>query len=173
VLQQDGEDFDALVRRYARIVSAAIRRVCGRAWGELVPDVEQEVYLTLWKLAASGKKIDRPASYLYKVALRTALAVVRKHGVEEPVDSAELEAMQAESATDRVAGESLAAERAQQLEAALSRLPAEQAQALRAYLRGLNHTEVAELHGWSESTARHRIYRGAEALKRMLREDGA
>ena len=62
-------DFETLVRQHARLMAAAIRRVCGRRHGALIPDVEQEVHLALWKRLGSGKEITHPASYLYRVAL--------------------------------------------------------------------------------------------------------
>jgi hypothetical protein len=33
------------------------------------------------------------------------------------------------------------------------------------HLSGFNHVEVAALHGWTESVARHRIYRGLRSLR--------
>ena len=53
------------------------------------------------------------------------------------------------------------------LEQLLRELPKEQRQAVQAYLAGFNHIEVAKLHGWTESQARHRIYRGMERLRRQ------
>ena len=32
-------------------------------------------------------------------------------------------------------------------------------------MTGFNHREVSGLYGWTESVARHRIYRGLEALR--------
>src|SRR5262249_19527859 len=72
------EEFLALIERYARVVASAIRRVCGRQYKTLVPDVEQDVHAALWAVVKSGKKIEHPSSYLYKVALTTALAAVRR-----------------------------------------------------------------------------------------------
>ena len=72
------EEFDSLVRRYSRLVARAIRRVCSRRYGSLVPDIEQEVYAALWNRLGRGKEIEHPASYLYRMALTTALAQIRK-----------------------------------------------------------------------------------------------
>ena len=81
------DEFERLVRKYSRLMAAAIRRVCGQRHLDLIPDVEQEVYLALWKRLQTGKKIEYPASYLYKMALTTALALTRKAARSEfPVD---------------------------------------------------------------------------------------
>lgn len=170
----DETGFQQLLRSHARLMAGAIRKVCGRRHHALVPDVEQEVYLALWKRlgqsANAGKEIEHPVSYLYKTALTTAAAMVRKlapAGAEEVRDDeVELEGLPApgSGALDGLGGLS-AAERERLLAELLARLPDEQARALRAYLAGFNHAEVAGLYGWTESVARHRIYRAIETLK--------
>ena len=62
-------------------------------------------------------------------------------------------------------GELQPAERRSVIAEVLARLEPDEARALRAYLAGFNHAEVAELFGWSESVARHRIYRTLERLR--------
>lgn len=167
------EEFERLVRDHARVMSAAIRRVCGRRHGALIPDVEQEVRLALWKRLQGGNEIRHPASYLYKVALTTALAVLRGQKNEQPLTEMD-EQMSSRTAESRASGDGLhPVERAQLLEEALEQLGAEQERAMRAYLAGFNHREVARLFGWTESVARHRIYRSIDELKTKLRQDGA
>jgi len=157
------EAFEALVKGYSRLVASAIRRVCARRWQSLVPDVEQEVYAALWKRLGGGKDIDHPASYVYKVALTTALAAVRRHGPE----TASLDAASEPSPAAQAEGLSglLPAERARLLSEALGRLAPDEERAVRAHLAGFSHVEVARLYGWTESVARHRIYRAIDALK--------
>lgn len=157
--------FEALLREHARVVSAAIRRVCGRRYGSLVPDIEQEVSLALWKRLGGGKEIEHPVSYLYKMALTTALAVVRRHA---PAPGAiDLESDGRGEAPREFLGLA-SAEQGRLLAESLSRLPADQARAVRAYLAGFNHEEVAMLFGWSPSAARHHIYRGLERLRETI-----
>jgi RNA polymerase sigma factor (sigma-70 family) len=156
-------DFETLVRQHARLMASAIRRVCGRRHQRLVPDVEQEVHLALWKRLGSGKEIAHPASYVYRVALLTALAVVRRQGSDEVA----LEDVALGDPASSRPGELLPAERRSVIAEVLARLDPDEARALRAYLAGFNHAEVAELFGWSESVARHRIYRTLERLRAM------
>lgn len=155
------EQFERLVRPHARLIAAVIRRVCGRRHRALVPDVEQEVYLALWKRLGSGKEIEFPASYLYRVALTTAIAVVRRHGIvwtslDDPAVG---------DPPDRPPIEMPEAERARAIAQVLERLDPDEARALRAYLAGFSHLEIAQLYGWSESVARHRVYRTMERLR--------
>jgi DNA-directed RNA polymerase specialized sigma24 family protein len=63
------------------------------------------------------------------------------------------------------------AERAYVLAELLAHLPPEQERALRAYLAGFSHTETAALYGWSEAVARHRVYRGIQALKALAMQE--
>jgi RNA polymerase sigma factor (sigma-70 family) len=161
------EAFEALVTNYSRLVASAIRRVCSRRWQSLVPDVQQEVYAALWKRLGGGKDIDHPASYVYKVALTTALAVVRKHGPEtSPIETA---SEAAPAAGGKGLSALLPAERARLLGEALERLAPDEERAIRAHLAGFSHVEVARLYGWTESVARHRIYRAIDALKEEMK----
>jgi RNA polymerase sigma factor (sigma-70 family) len=162
-------DFESLVRDHARLMASAIRRVCGRRHEALIPDVEQEVHLALWKRLGSGKTIDHPRSYVYKVALTTALAVLRRHQPEEAVEDERL--MHEIDTRDAAAAGMSPAERRVVIDQALATLPDDQGRALRAYLAGFNHSEVAELFGWTPSVARHRIYRGLEALQETARRE--
>jgi RNA polymerase sigma factor (sigma-70 family) len=173
----DETRFQQLLRSHARLMAGAIRKVCGRRHQALVPDVEQEVYLALWKRLGDvggtggkkgGKEIEHPVSYLYKTALTTAAAMVRKlspAGVEAAGED-EIEGLAApETGAGGGVGGLSASERRQLLAQLLGRLPEDQARALKAYLAGFNHEEVARLYGWTESVARHRIYRAIEVLK--------
>lgn len=160
------DEFSALVQKYARVVGSAIRRVCARRYRSLIPDVEQEVYAALWQRLGHGKEIEHPASYLYKMALTTSLAVVRRHTAEmTPIEVAEDRPAAAETGFAGL----LPPERARLLGEVLTQLPPDQARAVRAHLAGFSHVEVATLYGWSESVARHRIYRAIEALKERMR----
>lgn len=165
----DAEQFESLVRRYARLVSSAARRVCGRRHAVLVPDVEQEVYLALWKRLGSGNEIRHPTSYLYKMALTTALTVVRRFGREEPLEP---EAGADAPAAARDSRGLAPVERRRLLDQVLASVDPDEARALRAYLAGFNHTEIAELYGWSPSIARHRIYRTLERLQAAASTEG-
>jgi len=162
------QGFEALLRQYSRLMASAVRRVCGRRHRALVDDVEQEVRLALWQRLQKGRGIEHPASYLYKVALTTALALVRRQGATDPLD----EPGAAEPASEPMVGTDglLPAERSRLLKQVLASLPAEQERALKAYLAGFNHHEVAALYGWSPSVARHRIYRGLDTLRAQWKE---
>jgi DNA-directed RNA polymerase specialized sigma24 family protein len=157
------EEFLAFIQPYKGLIASAIRRGCGAEYPCLCLDVEQEVHLVLWQRWQDGLRLDYPVSYLYKVALRTALAVLRTNATPA------LEMPTAETRPHAAQGtlieELSPAERTCLLTALLDQLPLEQARAVRAYLAGFTATEVAHLYGWSPSVARHRIYRGLRSLR--------
>jgi DNA-directed RNA polymerase specialized sigma24 family protein len=64
-----------------------------------------------------------------------------------------------------LAGALLPAERALLVEQVLGGLRPEESRAVRHYLTGFNHAEVAAHFGWTEAVARHRIYRGLRSLR--------
>ena len=162
--------FEVLVRRHARVMAAAIRRVCGRRYQSLVADVQQEVYLALWKRVRGGKEIDHPGSYVYKVASTTALGFLRREAsLRELAGEREPGSEAADSRTCARSG-LLPVERARLIQEVLARLESDEARALRAYLTGFSYKETARLYGWSESVARHRIYRSIENLARTMKE---
>lgn len=156
--------FERLLRDHARVMASAIRKVCGRRNQALVPDVQQEVYLALWKrLQGKAGKIQHPVSYVYKVALTTALAQIRRLDRAEPTD---LEEVETHVKSHEPFGRLEPAERARLVQQVLQRLDEDPRRAVKAYLAGFNHTEIAELYGWSASRARHLVYRSLDALRR-------
>ncbi len=158
------KEFERLLDDFARLMSSAIRRVCGDRHRGLIPDIEQEVRLALWKRLQGGERIQYPASYLYKVALTTALSFVRRIGVSVPLERV----LPAETPGASTLGALLPVERATLLREALSKLAIEDARAVRAHLAGFSHVEVARIFGWTESVARHRVYRSVGALSKKL-----
>jgi RNA polymerase sigma factor (sigma-70 family) len=163
-LSRRSSDFEFLVREHARVMASAVRRVCGPRHRDLVEDVEQEVYLALWKRLERGKPIEHPISYLYKMALTTALAVVRRQRTTLSFEERDpLEAAGAQEGADPHALQPV--ERHRLIDELVESLRPEEARALRAWLAGFGHREIAELYGWSESVARHRVYRSLERLR--------
>jgi RNA polymerase sigma factor (sigma-70 family) len=156
-------EYDALVERYARLLAAVARRVCGRRHEALIPDIEQEIRLALWKRLQGGNQIRHPTSYLYKVALATSLAVIRRYRPQREDLTSEIP-----EPDSRDRPRLLPAERAHLTEQVLDSLEPDAARAVRGYLMGLNHEELAELYGWSPSVARHLVYRTLEQLRARL-----
>lgn len=157
------ESFEALIEQYAYAISSALRKVLGSHSLADADDIRQEVMLAIWKQLESGKKIDHPASYIYKTTWRAALAWLRRRDQELGIGMDDV------NLPIKIEHQSLnQAERQHLLEQSLSSLDQERQRAVRAYLMGFNHKEIAQLFGWTESTARHRVYRAIDELKQRM-----
>lgn len=162
------EAFLAFIQKYTRIIRHTIWRVCGTTYPALQDDIEQEVYVALWERWKDDQGIDYPVSYLYKVALRTALAVLRTYPATVSIEGVESCALKGHTPSEN---DALTTERAIMLTAYLDRLSAEQARAVRAHLAGFTQREIAGLYGWSAAVVRHRIYRGLQALRSFAKQE--
>ena len=154
-------DFHDLIKENAQLIAFALNRVLHKEHRDLIPDAEQEIFLALWNQLRKGNQLAYPSSYIYKVALRIGLKMKRQAGKESLMEPELTEQIPAESGPDWVQVEAL--------RSALDQLPLESARAIRAYLMGYDHKEIAALFNWSEAVSRHRIYRGLNKLKALLR----
>ena len=161
----DQAAFSDLIDSHARLIASAIRRVCSRRHAALIPDIEQDVRAALWKRLRDGKEIAHPVSYIYKVAMTSALAAVRRFPAASELPT---EPVESGSSGETFLG-LRPAEQSRLLAEGLAALPSDEARAVRAHLAGFNHVDVAALYGWTAATARHRIYRGLEKLRARLR----
>src|SRR5215813_8850822 len=67
-----------IVRRYSRLIRHAIRKAGGAEASGNADDIEQTVFVNLWRQLAREQTIDHPASYLYKAAIRETVRAVRR-----------------------------------------------------------------------------------------------
>jgi RNA polymerase sigma factor (sigma-70 family) len=165
---------EALVRDYARLVRHAIRAAGGRRAALFAEDIEQRVFLSLWRQVQREQIIDHPASYLYRAAVHETLRVLRKAerrgeiGLVEAGDDVSLRASPVPNPEERaLASEHLAAFRD-----ALDGLAPERALAVRGHLRGCSVSELMDLVGWNYQKARNMVARGMSDLRAELRRRG-
>jgi len=157
-------EFETLMRTHAHNISYALRQVLRSRHANLIPDAEQEIYLAIWKQLEKGNKIDHPSSYIYRVALRVGLNLKKKAAEEIEMSAETLEAIQDHTPSEP------GFHRVDLLKKALAGLPRDSEKAIRAYLMGYDFREVATLFSWTDSVARHRIYRGIKKLKSLIWE---
>ncbi len=164
-------DFSRLARtpEFIEELSRSVRAILLRRFpgisGQDLEDIEQEVKLKIWKMAAGGKNIRYFRSYLWKVVYTTALDALdgrldrlleEEQGTSEGVDSS------AES-LDRVLA----------LREAIEELPPGRKQVVNLHLDGLGLEESAARLGWSKNRVRHLFYRARTELKRKLSRSGS
>jgi RNA polymerase sigma-70 factor (ECF subfamily) len=173
------ERWRALIDQYGRYLRNVIARHCPRHLGVQFDDVEQEARLRLWKALARERKIDDPASYLYRIAATATIDAVRR------VRAKREEALEPEGAADgapgpaRLSAADSSLERStarrllvQRVATVLERWPAERRLLLNLHLQGFTTQEIAQQLGWTEPKARNLVYRTLRELRESLRAEG-
>lgn len=158
-----------LARCAAKIRMAAARH--GLSAVEL-DEVLQETRIRLWKTHGTGEKIDQlPASYVYQTVASAAIDLIRRRrrGARHQALDDLTERLEARDDLDRDVDQRELGER---IWAAVAALPPDRRVAVRMYLNGYNHVEVADRLGWTEARARNLVYRGLADLRAALGEEG-
>lgn len=133
-----------------------------------VDDVCQEVFLIVHRKLPEFEGRSSVRTWIYGIAMRTALATRRKAHVRRELLEPELQ----ESAVEATQHEQADRRRDLSLvEAALQELDEEKREAFVLYeLEGLSVAEVAAATGVPENTALYRLHRAREELERKLRK---
>jgi len=166
----DDPQLEALVRQFSRLVRSVAARVGGPKGRELAEDVEQRVFLNLWKQLKREQTIDNPGSYIYRCAVRETIRLLDMERATETLDEPAVAAVPdaAPSPGDRA----LSRERAEVLGTAIKQLPVDRRRAVQAYLAGFSVPETMKMYGWSYERARNLSARGMADLRVALREAG-
>jgi RNA polymerase sigma-70 factor (ECF subfamily) len=175
VAARDSVAFGLLYDRHAAVVlGIAVKIVSDRAVGE---EVLQETYWRVWTQAATFDPAKGPLrAWLFSIARRQALDVLRRQSVRPAAARDESEARRLELAVapdDDVPGAAEQAIAAAQLRGALSELSAEQQRVLElAYFSGLTRQEIARVTGTPLGTVHTRARLGLQALRAKLGASG-
>ena len=182
-LRPDSEErLNALLAEFGSLLRASVARVCRPGSGVLPEDVEQDARIRLWRALEGERDITHPASYVVRVATTAAIDALRRVRArrEEPLraggtaddsgDAGPAPALPAAgpSPEDAASG----GEVLRKVEAALSGLAADRAQAVRLHLQGFSSEEIARLLAWTEPRARNLLYRGLKDLRVRLAQEG-
>jgi RNA polymerase sigma-70 factor (ECF subfamily) len=160
--------FERLVEEYAdRIYNVALRITGDRAEAE---DAMQEAFLSAYRAWSSFRGESSPRTWLYRIAVNSALMRVRERRLAEPLTELTTE----EDVEDWSAGVMEIVERSemqQRVLAGISSLEPDQRSAL--VLRdidGLSTTEAAEALEISEQALKSRLHRARALLRQYLAE---
>lgn len=149
------------VERYSGAIAVIARSTVGSP--ELVAEVVQQTFIKAWKASSTFDETRELKPWLYQIARRTAVDVLRREG-RAPVATGE---------SVDTAVTPLSFERTwQQYEVrqALDELPVEERQVMKlSFLAGLTHEQIAEQLGIPVGTVKSRTGR---AKKRLLRSLG-
>jgi RNA polymerase sigma-70 factor (ECF subfamily) len=155
--------FLALLAEHGRIAAAVARLYTPS--GEDAVDLEQEIRLQWWRSLPGFAGRSKASTWMYQVALHTALTFLRKRKRRPCPDTIEHAGNVADPAPNPGGIEQ---RRCQALHAALARLePGERALAY-LMLEGCGADEVAEVAGISANAAGVRLHRVRAKLKALL-----
>jgi RNA polymerase sigma-70 factor (ECF subfamily) len=166
VLQSQNGDpaaFEELVRNHQHMVHSLTYRMTGSLAD--AEDLAQETFLRAYGQIGSFRGASRFSTWLYRIAVNTCL-----NWRQSEARRLQLQANCAEEFSARHAdGEDLPGDKANEVQAALLKLPAKQRAAIVLTIYdGLNHAEAARVLGCSETTVSWRVFAAKRKLKRLL-----
>lgn len=164
----DEIELESLVRRFSKLVRAVAARVGGSRGRQIAEDVEQLVFLNIWKQLQREQIIDSPTSYIYRCAVRETIRLLQAEGRSEAGEELPAEDVAAPSAVDVAA----AREQRALLAGALRSLPTDRRRAVQGYLAGFSIPELMKMYGWSYERARNLSARGMADLRAALKTRG-
>jgi RNA polymerase sigma-70 factor, ECF subfamily len=157
-----------------RANDARLRRIC-RVYArddDARKDLHQEILFQLWRSLPSFAGAASPDTWLYRVALNTALTHARRHPArrETPLDGNVLDAAESERAID-VAASVDDDDRLARLHEAIDRLGVVDKMLVTMYLDERSYREMADVLGISESNVGVKLHRVKKALAKWLAEE--
>jgi RNA polymerase sigma-70 factor, ECF subfamily len=172
----DAQQFEAFMQKYQNMVySTAMRLVADPAQAQ---DIAQDVFLKAYERFPELKESPTAGGWLRTVATNLSLNYLSRYRSRwtffsellsrgsEKTETQEVEF----PAPDNVAEASVQADRRQQVEDAMRKLPAAQRVPLVLYhLEGFSYEEIAAKLNVSLGKVKTDIFRGREALRRILR----
>ncbi len=161
------DEHTAIFRKWVEQYTNLMARVA-RAYTHTEQDCEdliQEILFQLWRSIPRFEHKAAPSTWIYRVALNTALAwqrKERKRQVLRPLmEIANLPEEQAQPAPD--------AHQIEQLYAAIRRLPKAEAALVLLYLDDLSYREISEVLGLSEANVGVKLNRAKKALAEIMK----
>jgi RNA polymerase sigma-70 factor (ECF subfamily) len=154
---------DALLERYRPMVWSLVRR---HTTPDLAEDVVQEVFLAVWRNAASyDPTIASEATYILTIAKRRVVDLQRRRQRRPDFDllPEEVEGTPPEVDTVELADE------AEMVRRALATLPPEQKRAISlSFEHGLTHTQIAQVTQLPLGTVKSHVRRGLERVRGLI-----
>jgi RNA polymerase sigma-70 factor, ECF subfamily len=157
-----GAVFEEIFQSHRGQVLGLCLRLCGNA--ALAEDALQETFLEVYKGLPSFRGEAQLGTWIYRVAMRTALRLRARHS---PSTDADLETAPASEDPDSALA---ARDEMRVVQAALDALPAEQRTVVALFtVDGLSHGEIARILAIPEGTVWSRLHKGRQALAAALK----
>lgn len=153
--------FEQLYRRHVGRVYGAIWRLCGMHEAR-AEELTQEAFIRAWQKLGGFRFESAFSTWLYRLAINTALMALRNR---DPGENVEIDVLEAacESVTHFCAGER------SDIEQAIATLP-DRARAVLVLhdVEGWKHEEIARELGMAVGSSKAQLHRARGLLKRML-----
>lgn len=154
--------FETLIREHQRMIHSLTYRMTGSLAD--AEDLAQEAFLRAYEQIGSFRGSAQFSTWLYRVAINTCL-----NWKQSEARRFRLHAHAAEELSAQAGGESARDPQADEVQAALLKLPAKQRAAIVLTIYdGLNHAEAAQMLGCSETTVSWRVFAAKRKLKQLL-----
>jgi len=171
VERQSEAAFSRLVRRHLSLVYATCRREVGDP--DTAEEVAQAVFLLLARKAPALRAEAGLAGWLFQTARFAAKNALRREARRQRRERKAAEMMQGAQAAEGASGEDFWRQVEPHLNDALAHLGAADREAvLRRFFEGESLAEIGARLGLSENTARMRVARAVEKMRRHLAREG-
>lgn len=147
-----------------------IHKICGvYAWNDHDrSDLRQEILYQLWKAFDSFRRDSKFTTWMYRVALNTALLSLRRRRSEMPVE-------RLGERREQIRAKTPAAEEGEEIRrlyAAINGLGEFDRAIVLLYLEAISYREIGEITGISEGNVSVRLVRIKKKLREMLKSGG-
>jgi len=161
------EIFDQYHKKVYRIAYGVVRQ------REEALDIVQEVFIKLYRSIRNFRSRSKFYTYLYRMAMNTAIDHVRKKGKYHFSSLDEMESFQvADGVEKRPDSILLHQELEERVKVALEKLPADHKMALIfREVEGLSYQEMAEAMGCSMGTVMSRLHYARKRIQDLLKEE--
>ena len=154
--EKDEHPFVELIEQHGAAIGSICRSFCSSV--EDREDLRQDILLHLWQGWKSYRPDHRPITWLYRVALNTAISWRRRR--KRQVETLPLVDFDLPDDTDLQ-------EQSAHLKALIAQLPMGDQRLIGLYLDGFASNEIARLLGYSRTNVTTRIGRIKEKLKQL------
>ncbi len=156
-MNQNEHPFVDMINKHTALINKICRSFCGDTV-EDNEDLRQDIILNLWRGWKRWKPDYKPITWIYRVAINTAISWRRKRLREietHPIDEYDIP----QDADNQ--------ENIEQLYYLIRQLPANDQRLLQLYIEGWSGSEIAKMMQISESNVTTRITRAKDKLKEL------
>lgn len=148
--------FIELIERHTAAINSVCRSFC--FFREDREDLRQEILLNLWRGWKTYRPDHKPVTWLYRVALNTAISWRRRQ--KRQIQTVTLDGFDLPDVSQLH-------EQAAQLKASIAMLPQADQRLINLYLDGFSSEEIGQLVGISQTNVTTRISRIKEKLRKI------